>query len=135
MCKARAYKEQKKKENCQNKKLSCQWKVSRKAKMSKLKLLKVEAAKEIQANSKRYLGHIKKNPKSGYLTNIDVIAITGNLGPAPNCLSIWLNHNNDNTTAHRGKTKDAYENGCGKRNCHVQGETEGAKSSAIKEVQ
>lgn len=62
--------------------------------MSKLKLLKVEAAKEIQANSKRYLGHIKKTKKKKVdaLQNIDEIAIPDNLGPVPNSLSIWHNH-------------------------------------------
>ena len=61
-----------------------------------------------------------------------MVAIKGNLGPAPNYLSIWLSVSNGNAAIHRGKTKDVNENGCGKRNCHVQGETE---SSALKEAQ
>lgn len=47
--------------------------------------------------------------------------------PPPNYLTSWLSMSNYNVAVHRGKPKDVHENGCGKRNCCVQGETEGQK--------
>lgn len=64
---------------------------------------------------------------------MDVVIIKGNQGPTPNYLIIWLNMSNDNVAVQRAKPKDVHENGHGKRNYCVQGETGGQR--AVTEAQ